>query len=122
MARPLKPIDWNIVEKKMHAGCSGIEIAADFYIDRDTFYDRFKKEYGKSFSDYSAEFHCIGKGNIRFRQYSKAMEGNPQMLILLGKLWLDQKENDNGNVEMNLSKLISLIEAGMLTQKDEIKE
>lgn len=93
MARPLKEINWDEVELKMKAGCSAKEICGS-YMDLDTFYRRFKDEYGKSFGDYSARFHETGKGNIKAKQYSKAMEGNIQMLLWLGKNWLGQKDRE----------------------------
>jgi|HubBroStandDraft_2_1064218.scaffolds.fasta_scaffold230889_4 hypothetical protein len=96
MARPPKPIDWDLVEVKMAAGCNGIEIAQDFRLDRDTFYDRFKKEYGESFSDYSARQASVGEGNIKFVQYARAIgltkKGDNSLLIHLGKVRLKQRE------------------------------
>jgi hypothetical protein len=97
MARPKKEINWKMVEGKMAAGCSAAEIYndPDCLMNEDTFYDRFKQEYGKSFSEYSGKFHSIGQGNIRYTQYAKALQGNTTMLLLLGRLWLGQKEQDS---------------------------
>ncbi len=99
MARPKKEIKWEIVEKKMEAGCSAKEICGAFYIDTDTFYRRFKEEYGKRFEDYAASFRSTGLGNLRFRQYMKALEGNTQMLMFLGKVDLGQKEQQEQTVQ-----------------------
>ena len=100
MARPEKDIDWKLVEKKMEAGCTATEIAGGFHMHIETFSNRFEKQYGCYFTEYKAKFHSHdgGKGNIKFRQYAKAMEGNTQMLIHLGKHWLGQKDNDTDNV------------------------
>lgn len=111
MARPPKTIDWDLVEKKMEAGCSAREIYGNLRISDDTFYARFKKEFGKSFSDYADELHSYGKGNIRYTQYLKAQEGNVPMLIWLGKIWLDQKEKekegeDIGKIALEISEAI----------------
>ena len=97
MGRPKKEINWKIVEAKMSAGCSAEEIYndPDTMMDKGTFYDRFNEEYGESFSTYSHKLHSNGKGNIRFMQYQKAMKGNTTLLILLGKHWLGQKEQEN---------------------------
>lgn len=89
MARPKKDINWDIVEKKMEAGCSAREIASGV-CDIDTFYDRFKEHFGKSFSDYSDDYYSAGDGNIKFTQYMKALSGNTNMLTLLGKERLGQ--------------------------------
>lgn len=94
MARPPKEIDWKVVEQKMQAGNTAKKIAQDLYIDTDTLYDRFKKEYGKSFSVISADFYTAGNQNIEYMQYMKAMSGDSKMLLWLGKVRLGQKEPD----------------------------
>lgn len=94
MARPEKEINWEIVEKRMEAGCSGLEIAQALRINDDTFYNRFKKHYGKSFQDYSGRFKDVGIANVKFTQYIKAISGNNAMLLLLGREWLKQGKLD----------------------------
>lgn len=89
MARPLKEINWEQVIKKMEAGCSAKEIYGSWG-DSDTFYRRFKQQFGKRFEDYAVSLREVGKGNIRYGQYVKAMQGNNHMLALLGKEWLGQ--------------------------------
>lgn len=90
MARPKKDINWDLVEKRMEAGCSAREIAGSIPIDINNFYDRFKQEYGKGFADFADEFHKAGDGNIKFTQYMKALAGNTNMLTLLGRERLGQ--------------------------------
>lgn len=94
MARPLKNINWDTVERRMEAGCSAKEIAGGLLIDINTFYERFKKEFGMGFSDFADSFKSSGVANIRFRQYMKAMEGNVEMLKLLGREWLGQGKEE----------------------------
>ena len=94
MGRPKKEINWDIVEKRMEAGCSGIEIAATLRINDDTFYSRFKEQYGKSFQDYSGSFYSAGDANLRFTQFAKAMSGNIPMLTLLGRERLSQGKDE----------------------------
>ena len=89
MARPKKDINWDIVEKKIEAGCSAKEIYTGV-CDSDTFYNRFKDYFGKSFSDYSDDYYSVGNGNIKFTQYMKALAGNVPMLMLLGRERLSQ--------------------------------
>lgn len=89
MARPQKYINWDLVEEKMEAGCSAKEIAGGI-CDINTFYDRFKEHYGKSFGDYADEFYRVGDGNIKHTQYVKALAGNNNMLLLLGRERLEQ--------------------------------
>lgn len=88
--RPPKPIDWDVVERKMEAGCTEKEIIALFDIDRNNFYDRFFDEFGTNFTTYASYLHSIGDGKIRETQYEKALEGNTNMLILLGRERLGQ--------------------------------
>lgn len=90
MARPLKVINWDLVEKRMEAGNSAKSIAQSHHIDLDTFYRRFKREFGYSFGDYADNFQECGKANIQFTQYMKALSGNTNMLTLLGREWLGQ--------------------------------
>ncbi len=99
MARPLKEINWDVVEKLIESGCSGIQIAGKFKIDTDTFYTRFKKEYGVRFSDYSVISSECGKADIRSMLYAKAINnkapGNAQLLMFLAKCELGMREPDN---------------------------
>src|SRR6185295_12346286 len=90
MPRQKKPINWEIVKKRMEAGCKARDIAGSLDINIDTFYDRFKEEFGRGFSDISDDFYCVGDGNIRFTQYMKALSGNIPMLTLLGRERLSQ--------------------------------
>ena len=89
MARPLKDINWDMVEKKMEAGCTAREIYGNV-CDEDTFYRRFKDKYGCSFGDYAGQSYQIGNGNLKFAQYMRALAGNNPMLQLLGKERLGQ--------------------------------
>lgn len=90
MARPKKEINWELVEKRMEAGCSAREIAAAVRVDLDTFYNRFKEQFGKGFGDYSDDFYSAGDANIKYTQYMKALSGNNNMLMLLGRERLGQ--------------------------------
>lgn len=92
MSRPLKEINWDIVEKRMEAGNTAMQIAHHLRIDINTFYDRFKREFGCSFSDYAQPAIQCGKADILFTQHMKALSGNIQMLIWLGKVNCGQKE------------------------------
>jgi hypothetical protein len=89
MGRTKKEINWDVVEKKVEAGCSAKEIY-ECVVDSDTFYRRFKEHFGENFADYSARIKSAGPGNIRFTQYMKALAGNTNMLMLLGRELLGQ--------------------------------
>ena len=92
MGRPEKTINWKEVIKRMEAGCTAKEIMGALNLDDNTFYKRFKKEFGSSFGDYSGKFYSGGDSNLKYTQYMKALSGNAQMLIYLGKVRLGQRE------------------------------
>ena len=73
--------------------CTGEECASILGIDYDTLNNRLKEDTGSGFSDYYAQKSAGGKVSLRRKQYQKAVEeGNPTMLIWLGKQWLGQKD------------------------------
>lgn len=94
MARPQKEINWEEVERRIEAGCEAKEIWPIYGVNNDTFYRRFKEEYGFSFQDYKPLAYDVGNGNIRFSQYIRALKGNVPLLIMLGKERLGQGKYD----------------------------
>jgi hypothetical protein len=96
MVRPLKEIDWDIVEDYIEAGCSGVEIASRFRIDSDTFYRRFKDEYHCNYQDYAAKGQESGKARLKQMLHFKALDndapGNATLLIFLARCQLGLKE------------------------------
>ncbi len=98
MARPLKDIKWDIVEQYIESGCTAIEIAGKFGLNDETFYRRFKKEYGCGFQDYKAKSYGAGLADLRRMLHAKALNnnapGNTQALIWLSKVKLGYREPD----------------------------
>lgn len=96
MARPLKEINWDVVERLISCGCSGVEIAGKLRIRSDTFYTRFKKKYKVSFQDYRVEAQEGGLADLRAMIHAKALNnkapGNSNLLIFLGRCRLGMKE------------------------------
>lgn len=90
MARPQKDIKWEAVLARMQAGNTAKQICQAHHLDSDTFYKRFKQEFGCSFGDYSAPERDLGHGNVAYVQYTKALQGNTAMLLRLGEEWLGQ--------------------------------
>jgi len=116
MARPRKTIDWETVKKRMEAGNSAATICDLHDLDTDTFYLRFKEHFGENFQDYSARMHCCGKSNIAFTQYTRALEGNTNMLTLLGREWLGQgKEQES---KPPYQDLLELTHANMILRAE----
>lgn len=96
MARPLKEINWEVVERLIESGCKAIEIAGKFRIKHQTFYERFKKEYGVGFQDYRTEVAEAGAAEIRAMIHAKALNnkapGNSNLLIFLARCRLGMRE------------------------------
>jgi hypothetical protein len=107
--RPCKPIDWEIVESMIEAGCTLTGIASRFRIDPTNFSDQFVNRYGVLFTYYAAKLRCTGIDNIRHIQYQKALEGNTQMLTILGREWLGQEREQKQASQSDSDRLDSLI-------------
>lgn len=91
--RPLKEIDWEVVDHKLRANCHGTTIASNFGICSDTLYQRCLLEKGMTFSEYSQQKKIEGDDCLKTTQYEEAtIEKNTTLLIWLGKVRLDQKE------------------------------
>ncbi len=95
MARQKKPINWDVVEKRMEAGNSAREIAKHLRIDINTFYDRFKEEYQCGFADFHDGITECGNADIIYTQHMKALSGNVTLLMYLGRVKCGQKEPEN---------------------------
>lgn len=99
MGRPPKSINWERVNEMLEAGSDGEEIAADLGVHADTLYAHVKEKYGQTFTAYSASRHSVGMGKIRLEQYKKALRGNVQLLLFLGRVRLKQVEAQPEKVE-----------------------
>ena len=85
-------IDWPKVDGMCAIQCTGEEIAGVLGIDYDTLQRACKRENEILFADYIQQKRSGGKMSLRRKQYSTAMEGNPTLLIWLGKNWLGQTD------------------------------
>lgn len=101
--RPIKPIDWEVVDKFLVAGCFGTDIAGYFCMHPETFYDRVRLEKGVGFTDYSLEKQGHGKSILRAKQFDRALKGSDKMLIHLGKHYLGQHDKIEQNIKTNQS-------------------
>lgn len=99
--RPKIEIDWKQVDKMCQVLCTGEEQAAILGVDYDTLNRACKREHKKSFADYFKQKSSIGKMSLRRRQYTTAMDGNPTMLVWLGKNWLGQSDGGTSEGEWN---------------------
>jgi len=90
--RPLFDVNWDQVDELCAIQCTGEEIAGVLGCDYDTLATACKREKHLAFSDYFKQKASNGKMSLRRTQYTTAMEGNPTMLVWLGKNWLGQTD------------------------------
>lgn len=108
MARPRIEIDFKEVDKLCQLQCTAEEIAGFLNCSVDTLERRIKEEHGVGFADYFQQKRSGGKISLRRKQFQKAMEGNPTMLIWLGKQYLDQAEKQE--LEHSVSSITISVE------------
>jgi len=90
--RPHFNINWDQVDKMCAMQCTGEEIAGVLGCDYDTLSNAIWREKELSFTEYFKQKASVGKMSLRRTQYSTAMDGNPTMLVWLGKNWLGQTD------------------------------
>lgn len=85
-------IDYATLDKLCSMQCTGEECAAILSINYDTLNAALKRDKNGGFSEYFKQKSAVGKMSLRRRQYEVARDGNPAMLIWLGKQWLNQSD------------------------------
>ena len=91
--RPEKPIEWDLVDTLIEQQNSGAEISSHFNMHPETFYDRVKSKWGINFTEYAGIKYSSGKSKLRSKQWEKAIEGNVQLLLKLGEVYLGQDKS-----------------------------
>lgn len=110
MGRPQIKIDKIEFEKLCELQCTQIEFCSWFDCTEDTLNSWCKREYnGMTFSEVFAIKRGKGKIALRRIQYQLA-EKNPSMAIFLGKQYLGQSDNPQGE-ETAHKTITDLIEA-----------
>jgi hypothetical protein len=90
--RPPVPINWDVFAALCAVQCTLQEIANYFECSRATIENAVRREHHIRFSEYYAQKASRGTIALRRKQHQVAMEGNPTMLIWLGKQILHQHE------------------------------
>ena len=93
-------IDWEWVDQMCVIDATAEEIAACYRnpetnrlgIHPNTLVNACKRDHGIRLCDYLSEKRQIGKASLRRRQHQAAMDGNPALLIWLGKQRLGQTD------------------------------
>lgn len=97
---PKKPIDYSSLDKLCAIHCTGEECAAILGCSYEHLNNTLKKDGHGGFLDYFKQKSAAGKMSLRRKQYTKAVdEGNPTMLIWLGKQWLGQSDSNDSDGE-----------------------
>ena len=127
---PKKEVDYPMLDKMCAIHCTGEECAAMLDMDYDTLNNRLKDDGNLGFSDYFTKKSANGKMSLRRRQYTAAVtDGNPTMMIWLGKQWLGQKEPEKADSSIVVTNNIMPVptadsiegwEASAQAQQDEI--
>jgi len=90
--RPHIEIDWKLVSNLLRIQCTGEEIAGAVGCSYDTLERACKREQEMSFAEYSEQKRAEGRASLRRNQWKAAENGNPTMLVWLGKQMLGQTD------------------------------
>lgn len=115
--RPEKHIDYKQLDKFCAIHCTGEECAALLDMDYDTLNRKLKEEGHGGFTDYFTQKSANGKASLRRRQFQAANEGNPTMLIWLGKQWLGQ--SDKQEIAVEKTEVVTKIQIERIAAKNE---
>lgn len=86
--------EWEKIEIYMKAGASQERIAKAYGMCNHTFKKIAEERYGKMYHQICEGLRQTGEILIEAKQFQKAMEGNVQLLIWLGKVRLGQRDLD----------------------------
>lgn len=93
--RPRLDFDVETFEKLCSFQCTLIEIEDHMKMSGDTIETRCQEVYGKSFSEVYKAKRGAGHLSLRRAQMKAALDGNPTMLVWLGKQHLGQQDRMN---------------------------
>ena len=90
MARPKRDINWDLIEKMIESGCPAKEIAGKCDLSMPYFYVVFEQHFEENYDSFRSKRDQAGCASLRLTQYAKAINGNIEMLKLLGRERLGQ--------------------------------
>lgn len=94
-------LDWDLIDKYLIAGASGVQIAAVLNVHPQTLYFNCIKDKNCDFTNYSFDKRQLGNAYLHQMQFKKAMEGNIVMLMRLGEHRLGQCTKIEQKTEVN---------------------
>jgi len=90
--RPRVEIDIDQLRNMVRIQCTAEECASVFECSVDTIDRRLKEEGYAGFADFLKRYSGEGKASLRRAQWKAAQDGNPTMLVWLGKQMLGQRD------------------------------
>ena len=90
--RPRVEIDIDQLRNMVRIQCTAEECAGVFECSVDTLDRRLKEEGYGGFADFYKQHSDEGKASLRRAQWKAAQDGNPTMLVWLGKQMLGQRD------------------------------
>lgn len=107
--RPPYEVDYKTLEGLCRIHCTGKECAAVLGVKYETLDAALKRDGEGGFRDYYKKNATYGKASLRRWQWKKAQEGNPALLIFLGKQHLDQTDRvDNKSSDGSMTPPASI--------------
>jgi len=100
--RPVKEINMLEIEKLVSLQATARECASWFNVSEDTIDLRLKDAGYAGFTDFFKKHRGTGQISLRRKQFEVAMNGNPTMLVWLGKNWLDQTDKTEIKAEHSI--------------------
>lgn len=88
----LTEVDWKLCQNLLRIQCTGEEIAGAMDMSYDTLERACKRDHGIKFAEYSELKRAEGRASLRRAQWKVAQDGNPTMLVWLGKQMLGQRD------------------------------
>lgn len=106
MARPRADIDLAELQKLAEMQCTLEECAGFFGVSDDTINRRLKEAGYEGFAGFFKVHGAAGRSSLRRAQWRAALDGNPTMMVWLGKNMLGQtdKQEVSGNISIGLSQ------------------
>lgn len=88
-------VDWKLCQNLLRIQCTGEEIAGAMGMSYDTLERACKRDHKMKFAEYSELKRSEGKASLRRAQWKAATDGNPTMLVWLGKQMLGQRDKQD---------------------------
>lgn len=100
---------WELLDSLIIWSAHAEYIAEQLNISCDTLEKRIKENYGCTFTEYRDKKKEKLRINLRKKQYDVAMDGNPAMLIWMGKNELSQSDKVESQVDQQHTGVFQIV-------------